>query len=81
MNNGKKSKNFFQNQKPDLENLDGLAVVEILEAASNSLKNGGGKVQIGKPLPDRLKEVLSRKKQVPIKTIDPDKKFADKALK
>jgi predicted dehydrogenase len=34
------------NSKPDTDGLNGLRVVQILEAASKSLKKGGGKVKL-----------------------------------
>ena len=34
--------------KPDSSGIEGLKVVQILEAASHSLKNGGGRVDIAR---------------------------------
>ena len=46
--------------KPDSSGIEGLRVVQILEAASESLKNGGARVQIGSLSPDGLKQILNR---------------------
>jgi len=35
--------------KPESSGLEGLKVVQVLEAASESLKNGGGRIEIDKP--------------------------------
>jgi predicted dehydrogenase len=37
-------------KKPETNGLDGLRVIQILEASSLSLKNGGGRVEIDQSL-------------------------------